>query len=184
MCCKRPKYTGESQSCSLKIVHCRAARIIYGFSRDMPSHDLLKDCDLWKHLVFQWLLAFFRLVHCRSFKAKDYWTFSHCCHGISFCSCVYMYVHRMQYTHHEVHECDRYNHEFSKTSGYPLKCVLQLVALTSHTKVPSKAPHSTGLSQTSLKTHNYCEQNKTACSTIFTNLIYFCTVSFKVIAFL
>ena len=48
----------------------------------------------------------------------------------------------MRYLHHEVHELDGYNHEFWKTSGYSLKCVLELVASTSHAKVPSKAPHS------------------------------------------
>ena len=43
-------------------------------------------------------------------------------------------------------------HEFWKTSGYSLKCVLKLVASTSHAKVPSEAPHSTGFSRTSSKT--------------------------------
>ena len=69
---------------------------------------------------------------------------------ISFCSRVYMYVHRMRYLHHEVHELDGYNQEFWKTAGYSLECVLELVASTSHAKVPSEAPHSTGLSRTSV----------------------------------
>ena len=34
---------------------------------------------------------------------------------------------------------DRYNHEFRKT-GYSLKCVLELIASTSHAKVPSESP--------------------------------------------
>ena len=59
-----------------------------------------------------------------------------------------VYVHGMRYLHHKVHELDGYNYEFWKT----LKCVLELVASTSHAKVPSKAPHSTGLSRTSSKT--------------------------------
>ena len=63
-----------------------------------------------------------------------------------------MYVHGMRYLHHEVHELDGYNQEFWKTSGYSLKCVLELVALTScsaqtHAKVPSN------LSQTSSKAY-------------------------------
>ena len=107
------------------------------------------------------------LLACRSFEAKDYWTFSHCFHRISFCSRVYMYVHGMRYLHHEVHELDGYNHEFWKTSGYSLKCVLELVASTSHAKVS----HSTGLSWTSSNTyflsHNYCKQNKAARSEIY-----------------
>ena len=65
---------------------------------------------------------------------------------------AYMYVHGMRYLDHEVHELDGYNHEFLKTSGYSLKCVLRLVVSTPHVKVPSKAPHSTGLSRTFSKT--------------------------------
>ena len=62
--------------------------------------NLSCDCDLWKHLVFRLLLAVFWLVGL-SFEAKDYWTFSHCLHRISFCSRVlYMYVHRMCYVQH------------------------------------------------------------------------------------
>ena len=52
--------------------------------------------------------------------------------------------------------------------------IIDLVTSTSHRKVPSKAPHSTGLSRTSSKSqdldflsHNYCEQNKTAHSEIY-----------------
>ena len=78
-------------------------------------------------------------------EAKDCWTLSHCFYTISFCSRVYMYVHGM-------HELDGYNHEFWKTSGYYLEYVLELVASTAHTKVPSKAPYSTGRSRTSSKT--------------------------------
>ena len=54
--------------------------------------------------------------------------------------------------YYEVRELDGYNHDFWKTSAYFLKCVLELVASPSHAKVPSKAPHSTELSQTSSKT--------------------------------
>ena len=86
---------------------------------------------------------------CRSSSRSERW---HCFHRISFCYRVYMYVHGMRYLHHEVYELDGYNQEFWKTSGYSLKCVLQLVASTSHAKVPSKEPHSTGLSRTSSKT--------------------------------
>ena len=46
----------------------------------------------------------------------------------------------MRYLHHKVHELDGYNQEFWKTLGYYLKCVLELVASTSHEKIPSKAP--------------------------------------------
>ena len=53
----------------------------------------------------------------------------------------------MRYLHSELHELDGYN----QSSGYSLKCVLELVASTSHAKVPSKAPQWTGLSQTSSK---------------------------------
>ena len=50
--------------------------------------------------------------------------------------------------------CYNNNHAFWKTSGYSLKCVLELVASTSHGKVLSKAPgHWTGLSRTSSKTY-------------------------------
>ena len=42
-------------------------------TRGLPN--LSYDCDLWKHMVFWLLLA---LLACRSFEAKDYWTFSHC----------------------------------------------------------------------------------------------------------
>ena len=38
------------------------------------------------------------LSACRSFGTKDYWTFSHCFYRMSFCSRVYMYVHRMRLT--------------------------------------------------------------------------------------
>ena len=62
------------------------------------------------------------------------------------------YVHGMRYLHHEVHELDGFNHEFWKTSGYSLECVLELAASISHAKVPSKAPHLTELSRTPLKT--------------------------------
>ena len=59
----------------------------------------------------------------------------------------------MRYLHHEVHELDGHNDDFWKTSGYSLKCDLELVASTLHAKkVPSKTPHSTGLSRTSSKT--------------------------------
>ena len=59
----------------------------------------------------------------------------------------------VKYLHFEVHELrDGYIQEFWKTSEYSLKYVLELVASNSHAKVPSKAPHSTGLSQTSSKT--------------------------------
>ena len=50
-----------------------------------------------------------------------------------------IYVHGIHCLNYEVHELDGYDHEFWKTSGYSLKCVLQLVASTSHAKVPSKA---------------------------------------------
>ena len=50
-----------------------------------------------------------------------------------------------------------------------MKCVLKLVTETSHVKVPSKAPHSTGLSGTSSQTYIFsriitanCKQNKSA----------------------
>ena len=43
-----------------------------------------------------------------------------------------------------------------------MKFVLELVALTSHVKVFSKAPHLAGLLQRlDFLSHNYCEQNKT-----------------------
>ena len=74
-------------------------------TRDLPN--LSYDCDLWIQLVFRLLLVGFRLVGL-SVEAKDYWTFSHCFHRISFCSRVYMYVHGMRYLHHEVHELDGY----------------------------------------------------------------------------
>ena len=118
-------------------------------TRDLPN--LSHDFDLWIHLVFRLLLVLFGLVGL-SVEAKDDWTFSRCFHRISFCSRVYMYVHGMCYLDHEVHELDRLNHEFWKTLGYSMKCVLELVASPSHAKVPSKAPHSTELSQTSSKT--------------------------------
>ena len=116
---------------------------------DLPY--LSYDCVFWIHLVFLLLLVLFRIVGLLV-EAKDDWTFSYCFHRIFFCSRVYMYVHGMRYLHHEVHELDGYNHEFWKTTGYSLKCVLELVASTSHAKVHSKAPHSTGLSRTSSKT--------------------------------
>ena len=53
---------------------------------------------------------------------------------------------------------------------YSLKCVVELVASTSHTKVPSKAPHwaLTNVFQDSdFLSRNYCDQNKTACSKIY-----------------
>ena len=60
-------------------------------TRDLPN--LSYDCDLWKDLVF--FITFGTLSACRSFEAKDYWTFSHCFHRISFCSRVY--VHGIHY---------------------------------------------------------------------------------------
>ena len=80
----------------------------------------------------------------------------------------------MRSLHHEVHELDGYNQEFWKISGYSLKCVLELVASTSHAKVPPKASRSTGLSRNvfeddfarkrfSVALSSY-EQNKIACT--------------------
>ena len=62
-------------------------------TRYLPN--LTCDCDLWKHLVFRLLLSLFRLMGLS--KRKDYLTISHWFHRISFCSRVYMYVHRMRY---------------------------------------------------------------------------------------
>ena len=96
-------------------------------TRDLPN--LSYDCNLWKHLIFRLLLALFRLVGL--LKRKDYWTISHCFHRIFFWSRVYMYVHEM------------------RSTGIIMNYgrLLELVASTSHVKVPS-----TGLWRTPSKT--------------------------------
>ena len=87
---------------------------------------------LWKHLVFRLLLLLFRLVRLSKRRIDD-WTLSRCFHRISFSSRVCMYARGMRYLLHEVNELDGYNHEFWKSSGYSLKCVLELVTSASQT---------------------------------------------------
>ena len=129
-----------------------SVRICDSHTQNLPNLSYVIEISEY-NLVVWLLLVFFWLVGL-SVEAKDDWTFSHCFHRISFCSRVYMYMnHGMYYLYHEVHEIDGYNYEFWKTLGYSLKCVLELVASTSHTKVHSKASHSTLLSWMSLKTY-------------------------------
>ena len=103
------------------------------------------------------------LSPCRSFEAKDDWTFSRCFHGISFCSRVYMNVRGMPYLHHEVHEFDGISRNFGLDFGIFFEmCSPLIVASTSHVKVPSKAPHSSGLSRTSSKTYIFLSHYRAA----------------------
>ena len=103
-----------------------------------------------------------------------------------------LYVHRMHYLHHEEHEPVGYKQELWKTSISFFETCLELIASTSHAKVPLKAPQSTGLSRMSSKSYvcliikfwlqtflectlrlkvsvalSGCEENKIACSEIY-----------------
>ena len=82
-------------------------------------------CDLWlRSLDTPGLpITSGTLSACRSFSWSESWlNFSHCFHMISFCSRVYIYAHGMRYLHHDVHELDRYNHEFWKTGKFFEMC--------------------------------------------------------------
>ena len=47
---------------SLEQLHCRVARIIFSFSKDMRSSDVLKQAD-WHPLSYCWKLVRLKLMH-------------------------------------------------------------------------------------------------------------------------